>query len=580
MRSGVFPGQKNDGVVPDVTAMPGVGLAGREVSADSGTSGKENFLSVVIACTITVFFAALIGIWFAFDNRIPTTDEAGHIMNALDYKQLLSHARPLKADWWQHFLSVNKFYPPAVYVFNGCLKLALGNARWVDVFSVLIFSALLTLSTFSITKVLSRSLLAASVAAIVVNVYPLMANLCRNFLLDFPLTSMISAGLCALILWRSKPDWTRSLIAGCVIAAACMTKQIAAAYLILPGVLCFVEALIDWKKTKSPARVLQVVTIAGCVLLAVLPWAAVNIQWIRGYSAETAANMKNAGFHLSALDICADYLVGLTHSMSYLLLAYLAFAFCGLRTPDHKKLLLVYLSGVGGLLLISSLTWTFPLDRYASGVLITTAIVTGYGVSVWCTRARQQNIPVIATTLLVALSVAQLISFAFCPHPLKVAGLDTLSKTLGVSLREFRGMRVEKITPYPNGLDWGQQWVLSTVQKRDGDSPVFLNILPSDGVFNPHSFELIARESGMKVRPTTSRVWTIVGDSVEFSPEKAMWYHWYLVKTGFQGNQLKDEATKTEYARLTDFVRHGGKFQLIGEKVMPDASIVSLYRQF
>jgi hypothetical protein len=331
-----------------------------------------------------------------------------------------------------------------------------------------------------------------------------------------------------------------------------------------------------WRRTQSFKGILQVFAVAGCVLVVVCPWALANLQWIRGYSAETATNMANAGVHLKAHLVLVDYLVGLGYSMSPFMCALFFLSVLPLTLADHKKLIPVYLSGLGGVLAISSLTWTFPLDRYAAGVLIATAIVTGFGASRLAKRAGRLGYGVVAVALLV--STLQLLSFSYMPYPFNLPGAD-LSKAFGVKLREFRGLKIDKITPYPGGLLWGQDWVLASIKDRDGAAPVFLNILPSDGVFNAHSFELLAREKGLQVRPTTSRVWTIVGDKVVFSPETAKYYQWYLLKTGFQGNKLQDATSEAEYEKLNNFVRTGPDFVLVGEKTLPDSSVLSLYRQ-
>ena len=45
----------------------------------------------------------------------------------------------------------------------------------------------------------------------------------------------------------------------------------------------------------------------------------------------------------------------------------------------HRRLVPLYLSAVGGVVALSFLSWTFPLDRYISSCLIATAVVSGWG---------------------------------------------------------------------------------------------------------------------------------------------------------------------------------------------------------
>ena len=95
--------------------------------------------------------------------------------------------------------------------------------------------------------------------------------------------------------------------------------------------------------------------------------------------------------------------------------------------------------------------------------------------------------------------------------------LINLAPKLAVHLRDFRGVVITRATPQPDGLDWGQKWVIETISKSDPNSPVWLNIVPSQGVYNPHSFELLAKQMHAVLKPTTCRTWTIMGDRVEFS---------------------------------------------------------------
>ena len=61
--------------------------------------------------------------------------------------------------------------------------------------------------------------------------------------------------------------------------------------------------------------------------------------------------------------------------------------------------------------------------------------------------------------------------------------------------------------------------------------------------------------------------------------ERALWYQWYLLKTGAQGNQLADADSEKAYRQLTDFVTNSGRFHLVAQRPVPDGSTIALYRQ-
>lgn len=545
-----------------------IGVHNRETSSvDVTVAGRSltvnRFGNVLMCCTlITLLVVATNAIWFAFDKRVPSTDEAGHILNGLQYKELFRHFHFWRPSWIHDFLSVNPFYPPGVYIYDGILKTALGNARWVDNVCFLSYIAVLTASTYGISWCITRSIFAASMAALLVNLYPQVAWLSHVYMLDLPLTAMVAAGLFALIWWRENPTWKRTALAGIVVAAACFTKQLGAAFLIPPCLYLLVVCA---------NQRLKLVAIGSIVSAVLLPWLFLNIDWIRKYAAENAANMQGA--NTAPWVVFTDYIVGLGYSMSFILTVGFLVALGRVQKNQHRKNAILYVFAIGGLAMTSLLSCTFPLDRYAASALIVCAVVTACGITEMGVLPRW-----IAAGGLLSVGLLQYISFSFAPYPLSDPRVTATSQILGVQLREFRGARVPKSTPN-NAEAWGQQWVVDTISARDPQAPVWLNILPSQGLYNPHSFELLARECGSPMRPTTSRRWTIAGDTVSFSPQTALYYHWYLLTSGDQGNQFRDEASKAHYERLIAFVRTSGKFELAATKPLPDQSQMFLYRQ-
>lgn len=527
----------------------------------SRQAARSSFLPMV-GVLLAVLFVQVV--WFSYDLRVPSTDEAGHILNGLQYKDLLRHFYFWKPDWIVKFLSVNPFYPPGVYIYDGFLKLVLGNGRWVDNLCWLSYVAILTASTYGIAWKASNRWQVAAAAALLVNLYPQIALLSHVYMLDLPLAATVSAGLFALMWWQAKPTWKRTFMAGAVLLVACLTKQLGAAYLIPPCLylLCV-----------SRARI-KLVAMGVMVASVMLPWLAVNIQWIKGYANENAANMQGA--QLSPVVVFFDYGVGLAYSLSFALTIALVIASCFVSREHHRRMSLLYVTAVGGLALTSLLSCTFALDRYAAPVLVVCAVVTACGAVGLIERNRKLGVAFVAV---VAFSASlQYTAYCFSPVPIAMPWLDQCGKVFHTELREFRGARIGKSLPV-DMTAWGHDWVVETIALTDPQSPVWLNILPSMAMYNPHSFELLAREKGSPIKPTTSRYWTIMGDRVDFSPETALYYHWYLLKTGHQGNQLKDEDSQKNYDHLVAYIKTGGHFQVVAEKPIPDGSVLTLYRQ-
>jgi hypothetical protein len=308
-----------------------------------------------------------------------------------------------------------------------------------------------------------------------------------------------------------------------------------------------------------------------------LPWMIASSSCIKKIAQENVISMSAAGAHLSFPALLANYLLSFPPSMSLLLFTLFA-ASSLLALRRLGQLVPLVLSAVGGVVLLSCLTWTFPLDRYASTALIACAAISGLGVSQLVGANQIPRLASVSLLILLAAAVClQDLSFAFSPYPLRQLRLAGLAPIFDVSLREFRGVTITGSCPLV--ADWGQGWAIDAIDSTDRNKPFWLNILPSSGIYNPHTFQLIARERGSSIKPTTSRGWTITGDQVKFSPDSALWYQWYLLKTGAQGNQLADADSEKAYRQLTDFVTNSGRFHLVAQRPVPDGSTIALYRQ-
>ena len=149
---------------------------------------------------------------------------------------------------------------------------------------------------------------------------------------------------------------------------------------------------------------------------------------------------------------------------------------------------------------------------------------------------------------------------------------------MGIGLREFRGHIIADGSPEPPA-DWAQNWAIGVIDETDKKVPLWFNVTTNSEELNVHTFELVAKERRSLVKPTTCRTWTVMGDEVSYSPESVLWYQWYLLKTGDQGNIFKDRASVENFARVKDTVEKGGHFRLVAEKKLPDGSTMTLWRQ-
>jgi 4-amino-4-deoxy-L-arabinose transferase-like glycosyltransferase len=553
------------------------------LAAPGATPRVRPRTEVIAVAALAASFAGLTALWHWFNHSLPAPDDSSFLLGSIQYADLLSHPKFWKAGWWYGMLTVNRVYPPTVMVFNGVLRLLFGPGYWVYILSDAIFTALLTACVYGSARLLGGGLRPALLAAVLVNLYPQITTMSHGFALDAPLVSMVGVGLLSLLWWRSNPSWGRAVVCGVALGLSCLTKQIAAAYLLGPGVFCLAEAL---RQDLAAGRWQRSRQLVGAALLTGaigLPWLLVNIPYIRFLAQDNQANMGALSLWQVFPRHIAWYANSLPSVMSPLLMACFVLSLFLIGKKGHGVLLPLALSAAGGVLMISTLTWAFPSLRYVAPALVATAIYSGFGMS----RLFEGKGGAVAASIVLAASLAQFVSFNFSPYPISQPSfVARVSETLGVALvekfglseRDQRGSAIKHSYPRP-AEDWGQEWALRTIDVHEGGKPVWLNILPDYVQLNGNTFELVARMIGSPVRPTTSRRWTVMGDRVSFDPQTAMYFQWYLLKSGGQGNLLRDEESERNYARLIHFVEQSGRFDLIATHPLPDGSTMFLYRQ-
>jgi hypothetical protein len=565
----------------NVTLTENTAVKKAEIAATGAGSGRL----FAAACAVVAVFAALLAAWHFCDHTIPAPDDSSYILGSFQYADLLRHPKPVSLHWWHSMLTVNQVYPPTVMLFNGILRLVFGFGAWINVLSVVIFGAILTGTVYGATRYLTGDERAALIAAIVINLYPQTCCMSHGFALDAPLMAMISAGIFIMLWWRAKPTWGRTITCGFVLGAACLTKQIAAAYLLGPGLYLLVESIVSDIRERCWVKSLRLFSAAIICAVAGLPWLLINLPHIRFLAQDNQAFMGPRTIWQAFPAAISFYAGSFPGIASPLLLGAFAAALLATGKEGFRKLAPLALSAVGGVLAVSTLTWALPSFRYDAPALIAMAAFTGWGASrFWAA------FPVVARWLLPAILVLaglQFLSFNYCPYPVtKPDFIVTSSERLGVKLvetigltqRDKRETQVLHSNPLPPE-DWGQAWAIETIDRFEGHKAVYLNIMPDYMQINGNTFELVGRMLGSPVRPTTSRRWTVVGDCVKFSPETAMYYQWYLLKSGYQGNLLRDDDSEKNYAQIIDFVQHSGKFNEMASHRLPDGSMMYLYRQ-
>ena len=530
---------------------------------------------VVWGTSIALLISLVLSIWYAFDHHIPMMDEAGHILNGLGYRELFLHPRPWRLDWLHKTLSVNTFYPPSIYILTGLLKATLGPGRQFDVAVHVFYTFLLSGSLFLTCRLLNFSLLAAACAALLVNFYPEISSLNHIFMLDFPAVSAASVGIFLLTYWWRSPSWFSAVLAGILIGFCCLTKQIVVAFLLGPGIYFFVQTVRDKGVLPRKTMLAQIFLLAGCTAATGAPWLLTNYKAMQAINDYAQTNLVSAGQKMTPVQSAFYYLKSYIYNLSPLGCTLFVASLLAIGKEAHTKLAPLWASALIGFLLMSN--YVYPLDRYIAPSLIFAAAASAILLStLW--QSKKSILKILAGLISAALLV-QYLSFNFTPYPISLPPLTALSKLMGVKLETSIYSRDgTKENPFPFE-DWGYDWALDHIKKRDGNAPVYFNIMANKTNLNAQTFDLVTKERTLPIRATTSRIWSIVGDSYEFDPEKTMYFHWFMVKEGDHGAPWKNKKAEQDYEALKTFLNQSAKFEIIDRHKCPDGQDLVLYRQ-
>lgn len=534
---------------------------------DSPSIGTD----LALALSVVAFLVSFSICWFSLDHHLPTTDEAGHILNSLAYGELYSHAHPFNLSWWKKMLTVSTFYPPSSYLLGGFLKLLLHQSRTADAALECIYYSILILSTYACARQVGLAKYGAAGSALIVGLYPGMTLMHHAFMLDLPLASMVAFGIAVLFFWAKDPNPRRSILVGIVLGIACLTKQLVGCYLAPPALLLFLTLLKTYKLSKTLVASALLACAVACI---VTPWTVTNLDTTIGlanYNKECMALSKNV-VQSSFIDNVSFYIQSLVRNCSLPLFIFFVASFCTTSKKWHLQLLPLTTSGIFGILILSSCTWCELVDRYTIAALLPIAIYTGLGAQNLLHPGSPRAAAIAAA--LTVLAIAQFTALNFSPYP-----INFLLPEISTNLTHLpKWCRSKNDCPIARD-QWGTEEAITFIDQYEKNAPAWVNILANQAELNAHSFQLIATEKHSSMRPTTSLQWTLAGDKLDFSPQTALNFQWYLIRSGASGYKFITPQSETNYNKLKEFIAKSGHYKMVWSHELPDSETLYLYRQ-
>ncbi len=140
-------------------------------------------------------------IWFSLDRSIPAWDQADYLTGSLNYWQALQDPQWLNGEWWQSFWLLSSKIPPLTYVATAILQNIFGTGFDQATLINLFFNAILLGSIYGLGTILFTESVGLWAAALC-QIMPALYRYRLEFLLDLPLTAVVSLCFFCLTAWH------------------------------------------------------------------------------------------------------------------------------------------------------------------------------------------------------------------------------------------------------------------------------------------------------------------------------------------------------------------------------------------
>ncbi len=522
---------------------------------------------------VIAFFVITTVVWVKRDSVPPLWDQAQYLQESeLLYHVLRQHGPVAFLSQFSETLRTKAplitVLPLPFYFFLGEDQL---SARYVNV----VFIVLASWYLFRLGEMVAGRR-AALLSVVILNTFPLVAGMSRQFLVEYGLMTLVILWMYYLVRWQRGEERGSSWALGLLLGLGMLLKVTFPLYVGVPTALMFAQEL---RKRRPRAAVLG--SLARIAVIAVpiagtwyfKNWASVFAFVVQGgFGHEAREYSKGDLFSLPTLS--AYWLDLINFGMGGYALVLLVVLACwvgvGLRRGENR-------SGVAGAHLPLLLAWwvvpwlalTFAVNkdiRYSVPYLPALALLLGAG---WEGLTRRR-FGIAGLGLIAAVSILNYGYYSFgSPRPaggeLRAAGLILLSQNL---------MWAHPPTPetWPN--ESVVRWIATDAAKR-GIAQPHVTVLFSHARLSAHNLNYLA---ALRELPIQFSTWHFRSPepSSELASRVRTQADYLLTKSGFMGGNLLN-ITNLEVLHLLQ--EEGMPFDRIGSIALPDQSDVIVFRR-
>lgn len=540
---------------------------------DKDKSTKFKNKSLLVLGIIWLVGAVSDRIWFALDHSVPAWDQADYLTGSLNYWRALQQPQWFSGEWWTSFWLLTSKVPPFTYIATAIVQHLFGTGADQATLVLLLFSAMLLGSVYGLGVQLFSievGLWAAGLCQLLPGIYQYRLD----FLLDYPLTAVVTLSFFCLTVWRNcrtrtteerktQPrEWFWAAAFGLSLGLALMVKQTALFFLLTP-ILWVVFGTI---RHRAWGRLAQLVSGLLLSVLVFGPWYRTN--WLLMLTAGKRATVDSAIAEgdpaLNTLDAWTYYWKILPYHLSWPLLlipivGLLIYSIKKLKTQNENSSSFNF-----SFLTFNSIAWLAVFwigayllgslninkdSRYVLPYLPAMALFLAYGLTRWTGRWKYH-------IRWGTVGLAVLLMFL---NLFPVGG--ALSKSL-----------TQVLSPYAQhpvylGEKWPHQQAIAQIIQIEPYLRSTLGVLPSTAKINQHNFNYYGALENFQVYGRQ------VGTRKKFVPQDARSLSWFLTKTGKQGSVPDAQAI------IVQTVEQGSDFQLHKTWDLPDDSVLKLYHR-
>ena len=247
-------------------------------------------------CLILIWLLSTVAdrLWWGHHAGLPSWDQADYLNSALDHGRALGVLAGGGWQGWNALLDLSPKIPPLASLVNGTVMAVGGDAPSQAAWTLSVWNALLLFSSASWALQLLRPRSSARgfalLATAAVALAPMLLELRTDYVLELPLTALVTLALWRLGVWwnpRGGGRWGQALLAALAVVLSLLAKQ-SALLVLLPA--------LGWSLVAAQrigrGRRLQAFVGLMLVLVSVFPWLRHN--WITTLGGTNRAVIESA----------------------------------------------------------------------------------------------------------------------------------------------------------------------------------------------------------------------------------------------------------------------------------------------